>query len=88
METEELWGKGWSLRTEQDPRAMTYLGTITKAGMHFHYYRDDDGEIYFDNEPESGKPDWMERADRKLRNRVHKKKIKRKEEEYENNCSD
>ena len=46
METEELWGKGWSLRTEQDPRAMTYLGTITKAGMHFHYYRDDDGEIY------------------------------------------
>ena len=52
METEELWGKGWSLRTEQDPRAMTYLGTITKAGMHFHYYRDDDGEIYFDNEPE------------------------------------
>lgn len=53
---------------------MTYLGTITKAGMHFHYYRDDDGEIYFDNEPEGGKPDWMERADRKLRNRVHKKK--------------
>lgn len=37
-------------------------------------YRDDDGEIYFDNEPEGGKPDWMERADRKLRNRVHKKK--------------
>lgn len=66
--------KGWSLRTEQDPRAMTYLGTITKAGMHFHYYRDDDGEIYFDNEPEGGKPDWMERADRKLRNRAHKKK--------------
>ena len=53
---------------------MTYLGTITKAGMHFHYYTDDDGEIYFDNEPESGKPDWMERADRKLRNRAHKKK--------------
>lgn len=74
METEELWGKGWSLRTEQDPRAMTYLGTITKAGMRFRYYRDDDGEIYFDNEPEGGKPDWMERADRKLRNRVHKKK--------------
>lgn len=55
METEELWGKGWSLRTEQDPRAMTYLGTVTKSGIHFHYYRDDDGEIYFDNEPEGGK---------------------------------
>ena len=64
METEELWGKGWSLRTEQDPRTMTYLGTVTKSGIHFHYYRDDDG----------GKPDWMERADRKLRNRAHKKK--------------
>ena len=48
METEELWGKGWSLRTEQDPRTMTYLGTITKSGIHFHYYRDDDGEIYLD----------------------------------------
>ena len=45
METEELWGKGWSLRTEQDPRTMTYLGTVTKSGIHFHYYRDDDGEI-------------------------------------------
>ena len=54
METEELWGKGWSLRIEQDPRAMTYLGTVTKSGIHFHYYRDDDGEIYFDNEPEGG----------------------------------
>ena len=42
METEELWGKGWSLRTEQDPRTMTYLGTVTKSGIHFHYYRDDD----------------------------------------------
>jgi hypothetical protein len=51
VETEELWGKGWSLRTEQDPRTMTYLGTVTKSGIHFHYYRDDDGEIYFDNEP-------------------------------------
>ena len=46
----------------------------SKSGIHFHYYRDDDGEIYFDNEPEGGKPDWMERADRKLRNRAHKKK--------------
>ena len=74
METKELWGKGWSLRTEQDPRAMTYLGTITKSGIQIHYYRDDDVEINIDNEPEDGKPDWMERADRKLRNRAHKKK--------------
>lgn len=55
----ELWGKGWSLRPEQDPRTMTYIGTITRAGMNFHYYRGDDGEIYFDDEPEGGKPEWM-----------------------------
>ena len=49
MEIAELWGKGWSLRPEQDPRTMTYIGTITRAGMNFHYYRGDDGEIYFDD---------------------------------------
>lgn len=26
MEIAELWGKGWSLRPEQDPRTMTYVG--------------------------------------------------------------
>lgn len=57
MEIAELWGKGWSLRPEQDPRTMTYIGTITRAGMKFHYYRGDDGEIYFDDEPEGGKPE-------------------------------
>lgn len=31
--------------------------TITRAGMKFHYYRGDDGEIYFDDEPEGGKPE-------------------------------
>ena len=61
MEIAELWGKGWSLRPEQDPRTMTYIGTITRAGMKFHYYRGDDGEIYFDDEPEGGKPEWMEK---------------------------
>ena len=74
MEIAELWGKGWSLRPEQDPRTMTYIGTITRAGMNFHYYRGDDGEIYFD---EGGKPEWMEKTDRKQRNRRSRKTIKR-----------
>ena len=45
--------------------------------MNFHYYRGDDGEIYFDDEPEGGKPEWMEKADRKQRNRRSRKTIKR-----------
>ena len=49
----------------------------TRAGMNFHYYRGDDGEIYFDDEPEGGKPEWMEKADRKQRNRRSRKTIKR-----------
>ena len=72
-----MGGKGWSLRPEQDPRTMTYIGTITRAGMNFHYYRGDDGEIYFDDEPEGGKPEWMEKADRKQRNRRSRKTIKK-----------
>ena len=67
MEIAEIWGKGWSLRPEQDPRTMTYIGTITRAGMNFHYYRGDEG----------GKPEWMEKADRKQRNRRSRKTIKR-----------
>ena len=31
MEIAELWGKGWSLHPEQDPRTMTYIGTITRG---------------------------------------------------------
>ena len=81
MEIAELWGKGWSLRPEQDPRTMTYIGTITRAGMNFHYYRGDDGEIYFDGtcvfSREKRKPEWMEKADRKQRNRRSRKTIKR-----------
>lgn len=69
MEINELWGKGWSLRPEQDPRTMTYLGTITQDGTRFHYYKDEKGDIYFDDEPEGGKPEWMLRAERKRRNR-------------------
>ena len=67
MEIAELWGKGWSLRPEQDPRTMTYIGTITRAGMNFHYYRGDDGEIYFDDEP-----DWKAGVDGKSRPKAKK----------------
>lgn len=51
--------------------------SMGRAGMNFHYYRGDDGEIYFDDEPEGGKPEWMEKADRKQRNRRSRKTIKR-----------
>lgn len=69
MKSDELWGKGWSLRPDQDPGSMEYLGTIIKTGYRFKYYKDEKGEIYFDSEPEEGKPEWMQRADRKRRNK-------------------
>ena len=69
MNAEELWGKGWSLRPEQDPRTMKELGTITKSGIKFTYYRDEEGGIWFDDEPVTGKPEWMLRAERERRRR-------------------
>jgi ribonuclease HI len=64
-------GKGWSLRPEQNPAEMEYLGEIIKSGYRFTYYKDRKGGIYFESEPEGGKPEWMRRADedRKRRNR-------------------
>ena len=71
MKPEEIWGKGWSLRPEQNPAEMEYLGEIIKSGYRFTYYKDRKGGIYFESEPEGGKPEWMRRADeeRKRRNR-------------------
>ena len=37
---EEIWGKGWSLRPEQNPDDMEYIGTITRSGYKFTYYKD------------------------------------------------
>ena len=36
MNAEELWGKGWSLRPEQDQRTMECLGTIIRSGTDLH----------------------------------------------------
>lgn len=76
MNTEESWektnlkdlrGKAWSLRPDQDPRTMECLGTITHQGVNYKYYKNTEGEILYDSEPEGGKPDWMLRADRASR---------------------
>lgn len=69
MNMTELWGKGWSLRPEQDPRI---LGTITRGGAVYTYYRDDNGKILYDSEPIGGKEPWMIRADKAARrHRIH-----------------
>ena len=69
MNTTELWGQGWSLRPDQDPKTLEYLGTIVRQGIKYKYYRDEGGKILYDSEPEQGKPDWMLRADRAARKR-------------------
>ena len=73
MNVNELWGKGWSLKPEQDPRTMECLGTIIRSGTRFTYYKDEQGGIWFEDEPEDGKPEWMQKADkeRRRRNRRH-----------------
>lgn len=43
MNVEEYWGKGWSLRPEQDILTMECLGTITRSGIRFTYYKDEKG---------------------------------------------
>lgn len=67
MNVEELWGKAWSLRPDQNPMTMEYLGTITRQGVDYKYYRDERGEILYDSIPEEGKPEWMRKADREAR---------------------
>lgn len=46
---------------------MEYLGTITRQGVDYKYYRDERGEILYDSIPEEGKPEWMRKADREAR---------------------
>ena len=55
MNVNELWGKGWSLKPEQDPRTMECLGTIIRSGTRFTYYKDEQGGIWFEDEPEDEK---------------------------------
>ena len=51
MNVEEYWGKGWSLRPEHDKSTMECLGTITRSGIQFTYYKDEKGGIWFDDQP-------------------------------------
>ena len=69
MNVEELWGKAVSLRPDQNPMTMEFLGMIVRNGVRYRYYRDEGGEILYDSEPEEGKPEWMLRADRASRKR-------------------
>lgn len=60
------------MRPEQDPRTMECLGTITRGGAVYTYYRDDNGNILYDSEPIGGKEPWMVRADEAARwRRIH-----------------
>lgn len=68
-ECRRTMGKGWSLRPEQDQRTMECLGAIIRSGTRFTYYKDEQGGIWFEDEPVKGKPEWMQRADRERRKR-------------------
>ena len=64
MDLKELQEKAWSLRSEHDPQNMKCLGSVVKKGYRYTYYEDETGEIYYESEPEDGKPEWMLLAER------------------------
>lgn len=51
---------------------MECLGTIIKSGTRFTYYKDEQGGIWFDDEPVEGKPEWMLQAEKERRRRNRK----------------
>lgn len=69
MDVQELWGKAWSLRPDQNTTTMEFLGMFVRNGVRYRYYRDEGGAILYDSEPEEGKPEWMIRADKAVRRR-------------------
>ena len=69
MDVQELWGKAWSLRPDQNTTTMEFLGMSVRNGVRYRYYRDEGGAILYDSEPEEGKPEWMIRADKAARRR-------------------
>ena len=69
MDVQELWGKAWSLRPDQNTTTMEFLGMSVRNGVRYRYYRDEGGAILYDSEPEEGKPEWMIRADKVTRRR-------------------
>lgn len=75
----ETIGNGVSISIDGDGETMQreFLGIVTtitetlieEENIRFTYYKDEKGGIWFDDEPEGGKPEWMQRADRERRKR-------------------
>lgn len=66
METEltKAWEEAFSLRGEAGN--MEYIGTITKSGTDYIFYKDSDGAYWYDSKPEGKeKPEWMKRRRKK-----------------------
>lgn len=62
-ELKKAWEEAYSLRgTETD---LTYIGMITRSGRDFLFYRDREGNYWYDSKPEGKpKPEWMTRRRR------------------------
>lgn len=52
MNVKELSEQAWSLRPDQNPATMEFLGMSVRNGVRYRYYRDEGGAILYDSEPE------------------------------------
>lgn len=65
METElkKAWEEAYSLRGGETD--LVYIGMVTKSGRDFLFYRDREGNYWYDSKPEGkSKPEWMTRRRR------------------------
>ncbi|MBQ8038262.1 MAG: hypothetical protein IJ274_00055 [Lachnospiraceae bacterium] len=51
---------------------MDYLGTITRSGRDYLFYKDRNGEYWYDSRPEGKeKPEWQQEAEKEARRRKY-----------------
>ena len=69
---EEAWKNAHSLRAEMEFAGLEYIGTITRGGRDYLFYKDLKGEYWYDSKPEGKeKPEWQQEAEHEARRRKY-----------------
>lgn len=59
----KAWEEAYSLREEETD--LEYIGTVTKSGIDYIFFKDQGGKYWYDSKPEGKeKPEWMTRRRR------------------------
>lgn len=63
-ELEKAWNEAYSLRGDETD--LKYIGTVTKDGRDYLFYRDPGGDYWYDSKPAGEEnPGWMRRKRRR-----------------------